>query len=189
MTISTPRLVLTPLSDEDAERLWPYVSDPEVSRFMSWHAHESLAVTKAFIADVCERTRAGTTISWVVSNRDTRETYGLVSLIAIMRTHRALTYEKAELAYWLGRPFRNCGYGTEACRAALDYAFTTLGLNKVVVAHAAENVPSQRLIERLGFRRVGVEYRHFAKDNHWFDHVLYELLQRDWLAEGGRRET
>jgi [ribosomal protein S5]-alanine N-acetyltransferase len=179
MTITTPRLAITPVGEGDAEAIWPYVSDPEISRFMSWDPHASIDETKAFIADVRRRMAEGTTISWVIRERESGAVCGLVSLIAIMRTHRALRYDKAELAYWLGSRFRKRGYATEACRAVLDYGFAELGLNKITVAHAMENQASRELIERLGFRQVGIEYKHFAKHGHWIDHVTYELLRPD----------
>lgn len=176
-SLATERLDLRPIRGEDAEEIWPYVSDPEISRYMSWEPHGSLDITRAFIADVCRRMNEGTTISWVIREKATGKVCGLVSLIAIMRTHRALRYDKAELAYWIGTPFQRKGYATEACRAALDYAFGPLALNKVTVAHDTENTASCALIGRLGFRRVGVEYRHFCKNGHWIDHVIYELLR------------
>jgi ribosomal-protein-alanine N-acetyltransferase len=180
MTIDTARLCLRPLGEGDAERIWPYVSDPEISRYMSWDPHGTLEETRRFIADVRQRMNAGSTVAWIVSERETGEVCALVSLLAITRTHRALRYDKAELAYWVGRPFQGRGYATEACQAALAYAFETLGLNKVTVAHAAENDASRALIERLGFRKVGTEYHHFCKDGKWIDHVIYELLSSQW---------
>ncbi len=180
MTLTTPRLELRPIVESDAEAIWPYVSDPEISRYMSWHPHDSLETTHAFIADVRRRMSEGSTISWVLVERASGAVCGLVSLIAIMRGHRALRYDKAELAYWVGRPFQGKGYALEACRAALAYAFGEMALNKITVAHDLENAASRALIKRLGFREVGIEYRHFNKDGRWIDHVIYELLGNDF---------
>lgn len=180
MTIATPRLRMRPISPGDAEAIWPYAADPDTSRFMSWNPHRTLEETKAFIADVSRRMADGTTIAWIVAERDSGAVCGIVSLIGILRTHRALRYDKAELAYWIGKPFQRRGYATEACSAALEYAFGSLCLNKVTVAHAAENAASKNLIVRLGFREVGTEYQHFAKNGRWIDHVIYELLRSDY---------
>ena len=180
MTIETARLTMRPIGNDDAERIWPYVSNPEISRYMSWNAHASIEETRRFIADVRVRMDAGSTVAWVLAERDSKNVCGLISLIAIVRTHRALRYDKAELAYWVGPPFQGRGYATEACRAAIAHAFEALDLNKVTVAHAAENEASRALIERLGFRKIGTEYRHFCKDGRWIDHVIYELLRLDW---------
>ncbi len=177
MTMTTPRLELRPIAEHDAEAIWPYVSDPEISRYMSWDPHETIEQTRAFTTDVVRRMGEGTTIAWAVIERETGKVCGLVSLIAIMRVHRALRYDKAELAYWIGPPFQGRGYAVEACRAVLDYAFGQMGLNKITVAHDLENLASRALIARLGFREVGIEYRHFNKGGRWIDHVIYEMLR------------
>lgn len=147
---------------------------------MSWHPHRSLDVTRAFIEDVVRRVGEGTNATWVLEQDGA--VCGLVSLIAILRRHRALRYDKAELAYWLGAGFRGKGLATEACAAVLAHGFEKMALNKVTVAHVRENRASGDLIRRLGFRRVGVEKRHFEKDGRWYDHILYELLHSDWAA-------
>jgi ribosomal-protein-alanine N-acetyltransferase len=172
------RLRLRPIALGDAEALWPYVSEPEISRYMSWAPHRTLDETRAFIADVLRRIDVGANATWVVLVDG--GVAGIVSLIAVMRSHRALRYDKAELAFWLGAPYRGRGVATEACTLAMRYGFETLALNKITVAHVAQNDASHELIERLGFRRVGVERRHFCKGGVWFDHVGYELLAQEW---------
>jgi len=179
--LTTERLTLRIIRESDVAAIWPYVSDPEISALMSWRAHTSADETLAFVRDVRARMADGVTVAWIIEERG--QVAGIVSLIGIARTHRALRYDKAELAYWLGREFRGRGIATESCAAVMRFAFETLGLNKLTVAHVAQNDASRNLIERLGFRKVGTEYRHFEKDGRWFDHVLYELLRSDWRAE------
>ena len=180
MTLSTARLVLRPIRAEDARSIWPHVSDPDISRYMSWDPHESIEQTNAFIAEAVERRSRGTALTWVVTDRTSGELFGLASLIAVLRTHRALRYDKAELAYWIGKPYQGRGYATEACRAIIGYAFEGLRLHKLTVAHDDLNEASKRLIETLGFRKIGIEKEHFQKHGRWIDHVLYEMLQREW---------
>jgi RimJ/RimL family protein N-acetyltransferase len=177
--LKTERLTLRVLRESDLEAIWPYVADAEISRFMSWVPHDSMEETRAFISDVRRRMAEGVTIAWIIEEQG--NVCGLVSLIGIVRKHRALHYDKAELAYWLGRDFRGRGIATEACEAVLRYAFNRLDLNKIVVAHVTQNDASRDLILRLGFRCVGTEYQHFSKEGQWFDHVLYELLRTAWL--------
>ena len=112
---------------------------------------------------------------------------GIVSLIGLMHTHRALTYRRAELAYWLGRPHRGRGLATEAGIAALRFGFGTLGLHKVHVGHFGVNTASRALIERLGFRPVGIQRQEFSKDGVWHDHHLYEMLDAEFAAQEKNR--
>ena len=99
-----------------------------------------------------------------------------------MLKHRALTYNKAELAYWLSRTYQRQGIMTEAGRSVLQFAFNELKLHKLVVSHFSDNVASENLIKRLGFRYVGEQVEEFQKDGVWHNHKLYELLESEFQA-------
>jgi RimJ/RimL family protein N-acetyltransferase len=64
-----------------------------------------------------------------------------------------------EIGYWIGEPYWNRGFATEAAQAAVDYAFDELGAARVVAGHFAENHASGRVLTKLGFRYTGEEYR------------------------------
>jgi RimJ/RimL family protein N-acetyltransferase len=105
---------------------------------------------------------------------------GIFSIINILRSHRALRYDRGELAYWCSPEHQLKGIMTEAGRSVVEFAFTKLGLNRLVVGHHLNNSPSQKLIERLGFTPIGIEHQAFIKDGHWIDIRTYELLARDY---------
>jgi RimJ/RimL family protein N-acetyltransferase len=62
----------------------------------------------------------------------------------------------AELGYWLGVPFWNHGYGTEAARAVIDYGFAKLGHDVLHSGARVSNPASRRLLEKCGFQWTGV---------------------------------
>jgi RimJ/RimL family protein N-acetyltransferase len=179
LELTTPRLRLRPLVPGDAASMWPEMSDPEVSRWMAWDAHRELQQTEAFVAHELARREAGRGVTFaVLENGDFR---GIVSLIGLMHTHRALTYNRAELAYWLGRAHRGRGLATEAGTAVLRFGFGLLVLHKVQVGHFGANTASRALIQRLGFRHVGIQRQEFSKDGVWHDHYLYEMLDEEFV--------
>ncbi len=59
------------------------------------------------------------------------------------------------LGYLFDSNYRGQGYATEACRAMLGRAFGELQADQVVTGTATANIPSVRLLERLGFRTTG----------------------------------
>jgi RimJ/RimL family protein N-acetyltransferase len=178
--LTTQRLRLRPLLPSDAASMWPDMADPEISRWMAWDAHGEPQQTDAFIAHEQARREAGRGITFAVLEKD--RFCGIVSLIGLMRTHRALTYDRAELAYWLGRAHRGRGLATEAGAAVLRFAFGPLALHKVHVGHFGVNAASRALIQRLGFRHVGIQRQEFCKDGVWHDHHLYEMLNEEFAA-------
>jgi RimJ/RimL family protein N-acetyltransferase len=44
---------------------------------------------------------------------------------------------------------------------------------------------SQALIKRLGFRYIGTQIAEFRKDGIWYDHWLYEMLDREFEEQAG----
>ena len=68
----------------------------------------------------------------------------------------------------------------EAGKRVIDFSFTRLGLNRLVVGHDVENLPSQRMNERCGFKLIGIEHEAFMKNGRWIDTKIYELLKKDY---------
>ncbi len=62
---------------------------------------------------------------------------------------------RIELGYLIAPGFRGQGYGFEACRAILDYAFDRLELDEVYAVIDEENIPSVMLARKLGFVKSG----------------------------------
>jgi RimJ/RimL family protein N-acetyltransferase len=62
-----------------------------------------------------------------------------------------------EIGYWLGQPYWGAGYATEAARAAIDYAFEDLRLERVEAGARVSNPASRRVLEKCGFQWTGVK--------------------------------
>jgi RimJ/RimL family protein N-acetyltransferase len=176
-TLSTERLELTALTMADLDVVWPGVSDPLISENMSWTAHRDKEETRVFLKRLEDDFAAGKGITWGV--RLAGDFCGIFSIISILRSHRALRYDRGELAYWCMPQHQGRGIMSEAGQAVIGYAFGKLGLNRLVVAHHLENVPSRKLIERLGFKPIGIEHQAFMKNGRWIDTKIYELLAQD----------
>lgn len=180
LTLRTERLVLRPLTLDDVDLLWADISDREISRQMAWEAHTDRSQTIDFIENEVARREAGKGITWAVFKDGAF--CGLFSLIGLVLKHRALTYNKAELAYWVSRKYQRQGIMTEAGRRVLQYAFGELKLHKLFVSHFSNNLASENLIKRLGFRYVGEQVEEFQKDGVWHNHKLYELLESEFQS-------
>jgi diamine N-acetyltransferase len=84
----------------------------------------------------------------------------------------------AEMGIFIGDAAdRGKGYGTEATRLMLDYAFTALGLHSVMLTSYAFNLAGQRAYEKAGFRTFG--RRH---ECHWMGGRLWDEIYMDCLA-------
>lgn len=87
---------------------------------------------------------------------------------------------KVEIGYWLGETYQGKGLVTKACRALVTYAFDVLGLNKVEIRCAIENVRSCAIPKRLGFTQEGILREAEWLYDHYVDLVVYGMLAREW---------
>jgi len=74
------------------------------------------------------------------------------------------------------------GYGYEAARLALAFAFDELNLHRVQVTVFSYNERSVALFEKLGFRREGVYREFLQREGRRYDMILYGILDREWRA-------
>jgi len=89
-------------------------------------------------------------------------------------------HEKAELGYWIGLPYWNQGYATEAARAVIDCGFRLLGLNRIEAHHMAVNPASGHVMGKAGMTREGFSPQALKKDGQLHDLVFYGVLRHDW---------
>jgi len=68
----------------------------------------------------------------------------------------------ADLSYEVVPARWGQGYATEAARGAMEYGFGTMGLLRIVGNVAQVNLPSIRVLQRLGFRQVGAGLREWG---------------------------
>lgn len=85
--------------------------------------------------------------------------------------------DKAELGYWIGIPYWNKGYVTEAGRAIVDFGFKELGLNKIYATHFFHNPASGKIMEKIGMEKEAVLKQHAKKDEEYFDLAMYSIFR------------
>ncbi|MDP4239354.1 MAG: GNAT family protein [Bacteroidota bacterium] len=90
-----------------------------------------------------------------------------------------LDNKKTEIGYWLSESFQHRGIITRSCKSLIHYAFNKMDLNRVQLKAATGNLKSQRVAERLGFRKEGIERDGELHSSGFVDLVVYSLLKAD----------
>jgi RimJ/RimL family protein N-acetyltransferase len=110
--------------------------------------------------------------------------YEIVSWQPIGNTDwRAIDYRNrtAMFGLMIGDPAnRGKGYGTEATRLMLDYAFTALGLHSVMLTCYAFNLAGQRAYEKAGFRVFGRRHECHMMGGKLWDEIYMECLASEF---------
>jgi RimJ/RimL family protein N-acetyltransferase len=88
-----------------------------------------------------------------------------------------------ESGYW------GNGYGTDAMRLALRYAFMELSLERVSLSVFASNLRAIRSYEKAGFKPEGIERQITHRDGKTEDVLYMGILRQEWLAQNGKGEN
>ncbi|WP_440118956.1 GNAT family N-acetyltransferase [Paenibacillus sp. QZ-Y1] len=91
--------------------------------------------------------------------------------------------KKTEIGYWLGKEYVGKGLITKSIKVLVNYAFGELGLNKIEIGVATDNMKSRAIPEKLGFTREG-ELRDYEYINgRYIDRIVYGLKANEWVKE------
>ncbi len=72
-----------------------------------------------------------------------------------------------ELGYWIGEPYWNKGYATEAAVAIVSFGFNQLKLKRIYAAHLIENPASGKVMQNIGMMKGGIISKYIMhKDIH-----------------------
>ena len=91
-----------------------------------------------------------------------------------------LPHDNAEMGYWIGKPYWNQGYGTEAAGAVIRYAFEELGLNRVYATHFTRNPASGRILQKIGMIHEGRLRQQVKKWDAYEDLDHYGILKSEY---------
>lgn len=107
-----------------------------------------------------------------------RSDYALLGGLSISNVRRGVA-QAASLGYWIGVTHVGQGHMTDAVKAMLPFAFSTLGLHRLEAACLPHNHASTRVLQKVGFAREGLARRYLKINGVWQDHDLFALLQED----------
>lgn len=185
LRIETPRLLLRPLQEGDADDLWAIFSDTAVMRYWSTPPWTDRERAGQLIASEREALQGRCDLRLGLVLRDGGPLVGTLSLYKIDALCR-----RADIGYALGTAHQGRGLMNEALKAVIDLAFDhrpgsafdDLQLNRIEADIDPRNGPSCRALERLGFRLEGTLRERWWVAGEVSDSAMYGLLHADWLS-------
>jgi ribosomal-protein-alanine N-acetyltransferase len=100
---------------------------------------------------------------------------GTINLFHIMRE----VLQSGTIGYWVDHGRNGRGLATGAVGEMLAYAFDELALHRIEAATLVDNLPSQRVLEKNRFERIGLARRFLQIDGEWRDFILFQRLVDD----------
>lgn len=175
-TLTGSKLSLRRFAESDADACVEACNDPETRQWLGQLPSPYTRETAlGYIRSREDEHADGTGLHWAAAPVDGGPAIGSFSLMTIRDG-------RAEVGYWVHPAARGAGVATEAVQLMVRHAFTGqvdggLGLRRLILGRGEGNVASEKVAERAGFRRFGVE--HLAErlgDGSWADLHWYELL-------------
>lgn len=90
---------------------------------------------------------------------------------------------QTSMGFWISSSHQGKGIVSSSCERLIEYAFTDLGLNRVVMKIAEENIRSRRVAERLGLACEGTCRQSEWLYDHFVDQVIYAITADQWSAK------
>ena len=149
IVLSTARVLLAEWGPEDAQALRPIATDPEVMRYITGGIPFSDEQLREFLERQMRHAAERGYCLWKLLLRGG---HGAARVAGLCGLQPLSGTEEIEIGWWLSRDLWGQGLATEAARAALQFAWETAGLSRVVAVAIAENQASRRIMEKLGMR-------------------------------------
>ena len=173
-TTGTDRLILRPFTLADAPDVHRLVGDWDIASttlliphpYEYWMAEEWIGARQS-------QFDLGQQVNFAITLRSSESLVGGISM-AINQTD-----EHGELGYYIGKPYWNNGYATEATQAVITYGFAVLGLRRIFAAHFARNPASGRVMQKAGMIYEGCLKQHVKKWDAFEDMMYYGIIRVD----------
>ena len=160
-TIETERLLLRPLTPEDASMMYAnWANDPDVTRWLRWEPHKNVDETRELLSAWAELYPNPDYYQWAMVEKATGQVFGSISV------YNALLGEPQQKAKWpglelsggiwepgycIGQKWWGKGLTTEALQAVVDFWFNQVDGAFLTCCHAVQNPASGRVMEKAGF--------------------------------------
>lgn len=175
--ITTQRLILRTLTQDDANDLFEYSKDEEVGTNAGWKPHESLEESKQILKEVF----LGQEDVFGLVEKGGQKVIGTVGF---MPDPTRENDEARMLGYALGVSYWGQGYMTEAVKAVLSYGFEEKGYCLISVSHYTDNFRSQRIIQKCGFVFEGIQRQAEKRfDGNIMDKKWYSMTKEEFYRK------
>lgn len=170
--LETPRLLLRKLNPEVYNYIYANYSDEECMTHLGLKNHQELAEEK-------EKFRKGlsaydrTFLIFQLIEKASNKVIGMCGFVRHYPKHF-----RAELGYALSsESAKRKGYMSEVAPLIVQYGFEKMELIRIEALVGTQNIPSLKIIERLGFEKEGLMKQHYYRDGVMEDSIIFSLLK------------
>jgi ribosomal-protein-alanine N-acetyltransferase len=173
-TLETERLILRPITIADAEDVYEYGSDPEVTKYMIFPTHTSLADSIKWLESVPWEFAHRRRFTFAITLKSDGKFIGSSGFHDILKEHHRLL-----MGYVLNRKYWGNGYMTEAVREMIRFAFEEMSMHRVAATCDFDNIRSARVMERCGMSLEGTFRDYELRHGKFVSTKSYAIVNRN----------
>jgi len=175
--LETDRLALRRFTLDDADAMFNnWASDPEVTKFLMWQAHDNVDVSRAVLSEWVPQYNKSDYYHWGI---EIKETCILIGSIAAVRHDAKI--RMVHIGYCIGRQWWRMGYTSEAMKRLVRYFFEDVGVNRVESRHDPRNANSGKVMQKAGLLFEGTSRQSDWNNQGVCDASNYALLADDYF--------
>ncbi|MED1470166.1 GNAT family protein [Bacillus salipaludis] len=176
--LETERLILKKVMQEDLKDIFSYGSIEEVTKYVTWNTHRTLADSQVFVNFALNQFEQKKIAPWGIEYKDTGKIIGSIDFVSWQQHHKV-----AEIGYVLSPNYWGKGIITEAAKRIIQYGFEEMDLVRFQARCFVQNIGSARVMEKAGMSFEGIMKKAmFIKEKHW-DLKMYAILKEEFLIK------
>ncbi|RCW76962.1 GNAT family N-acetyltransferase [Saliterribacillus persicus] len=173
--LETERLILRKITPDDANSILSYLSDEEVMKYYGLEPFNTINDALDEISWYQSIHTNSTGIRWGITLKEKGIVIGSCGFHNINPQHF-----RTEIGFELSKEQWRKGIAVEAVEAILSYGFEYMNFQRIEALIEPPNIPSQKLVEKLGFIREGLLRNYEFTCGKFDDLYMYSLLKQDF---------
>ncbi|QCR31262.1 GNAT family N-acetyltransferase [Lysinibacillus sp. SGAir0095] len=173
--LETERLILREITENDANSIFEYLSDPEVMKYYGLQPFEAVKDALDEISWYQSIFNEQTGIRWGITLKHEDKVIGSCGFLNTVSNHY-----RTDIGFELSKEYWGQGIASEAMNEIIQYAFEQTDIQRIQALIEPPNIASQKMVERAGFLREGLLRKYEYTCGKFDDLYMYGLLKEDY---------
>ncbi len=160
------QITLKKIEEKNVSTLFKLIQkNPEITKYLSWTVPNSLREMKIRHKELEQKETEKKLIRFGIFYE--KSLIGAISINNIIHKSGRRNYNSGELGYWISPDYSGQGFTTKAAQKMLEYGFKISQLQKIKAACVLENIASEKILQKIGMRYVGMRKDHYFEMCRW----------------------
>lgn len=175
-SLETNRLLLRKLSVYDADDMYEYSKDHELTKYLTWSPHPDKAYTFDYLTYLQSRYNTGDFFDWAIVLKENMKMIGTCGF-----TRFDFRHDCGEIGYVINSDHKGQGIATESVARVISFGFENLMLNRIECKFIVDNQASLRVMEKNRMTFEGVRRQGMLIKGIYRDIGICSILREEFL--------